>query len=321
MMKNCLRLTIALSLLTCGGALAMLVEAPDNALDTGADLIATGRVISVASGWNADYTRIMTDVVLEVSGFDKGAADARVVIRVPGGEVDDIGMLVEDMPVFEPGDVVTLRLEATSEPSVFRLYGAANAVVAHEGLDKKPQKPGGRKPPKLYSYSGYHREPASCYYRVNSGVPTGWLGAIQASDATWDEAGSQFRFYYDGITTATGPTYDGVNVVAQAFLGSGGILAQNTYWYLRKGKLVLENDMVFNTYYDWSTSGEPSKYDVQNICTHEMGHCLVLNDLYTSVAAEQTMYGYAGLGETKKRSLEQGDKDGILRIYGAPADY
>ncbi|UCG42225.1 MAG: matrixin family metalloprotease [candidate division WOR-3 bacterium] len=318
-MKNCLRLTIALSLLTCGGALAMLVETPDDVLDAGAELIATGRVISVASGWNADYTRIMTDVVFEVSGFDKGSAEARVVIRVPGGEVDDIGMLVEDTPVFEPGDVVTLRLEPTSEPSVFRLHGAANAVVGREGLDKKPEKPGGRKPPKLYSYSGFHREPASCYYEVNQGV-AGWLDAIQASNATWDAAGSVFRFYYDGTTTATGPTYDGTNVVTAANLGSGGILAQNTYWYLRKGKLVLENDIVFNSYYDWSTSGEPSKYDVQNICTHEMGHCLVLNDMYTSLAAEQTMYGYAGLGETKKRTLEQGDKDGILRIYGAAAD-
>ncbi len=315
-MKNCLRLTIVLSLLTCGSALAMLVEAPDNVLDAGADVIASGRVVSIQSGWNADYTRIMTDVELEVSGFDKGSADGRFTVRVPGGEVDDIGMLVEDMPVFEPGDMVTLRLEQTPEPSVFRLHGAANAVVGREGLDKKPQKPGGRKPPKLYSYSGYHREPASCYYEVNQGV-VDWLGAIQASDATWDAAGSLFRFYYDGTTTATGPAYDGTNVVTAVNLGSGGILAQNTYWYLRKGKLVLENDIVFNTYYDWSTSGDPSEYDVQNICTHEMGHCLVLNDLYTSVATEQTMYGWAGLGETKKQTLEQGDIDGILKIYGA----
>jgi hypothetical protein len=29
------------------------------------------------------------------------------------------------------------------------------------------------------------------------------------------------------------------------------------------------------------------------------------------------MYGYTSYGETKKRTLEESDKDGILAVYGA----
>jgi hypothetical protein len=102
-------------------------------------------------------------------------------------------------------------------------------------------------------------------------------------------------------------------------LGSG-ILAQNTYWYNRKTKIVSENDIVFNTRYSWSTTGDPASYDIQNIGTHEMGHCLVLNDLYKSYQSELTLYGYGSLGETKKQTLETGDRNGIVYIYGAGAD-
>jgi len=41
-----------------------------------------------------------------------------------------------------------------------------------------------------------------------------------------------------------------------------------------------------------------------------------LNDLYGGSDSEKTMYGYANTGETKKRSLETDDKNGIKYIYG-----
>jgi hypothetical protein len=74
----------------------------------------------------------------------------------------------------------------------------------------------------------------------------------------------------------------------------------------------------------WPSSQSTSAYDVdvQNIMTHEAGHWLVLGDLYDDMTgfvasdAEQTMYGYAGQNELKKRSLEFGDIAGIQEIYG-----
>jgi len=37
--------------------------------------------------------------------------------------------------------------------------------------------------------------------------------------------------------------------------------------------------------------------------------------LYNDLCSEQTMYGYAGYGETKKRDLNDGDIAGIKNLY------
>ena len=71
--------------------------------------------------------------------------------------------------------------------------------------------------------------------------------------------------------------------------------------------------------FTWGDAKEDSTVmDLQNIVTHELGHALGLADLYDTTAPvpEQTMYGYASTGETKKRSLEAGDKAGITVLYG-----
>ena len=299
-------------LVAAGAVQAAMIPLSRSQLAAGADLILTGTVTEARSSWNDDASVIYTDVTVAVSHLDKGSVGRSVVLRVPGGEVGDIGMAVEDVPVPAVGDRATFYLTGPVEPGVYRLFGGGQGVVSSGLLDKPA--------PKLYSYSGYHRSPASCYYHTNTSLPGDWVGVLQSADAAWDGAGSVFRFYYEGTTGSGGPTYDGINVVTRTNMGSGGILAQNTYWYIRRTKVVVENDIVFNSYYPWSTSGSPSAYDVQNIGTHEMGHSLVLNDLYQAAQAEQTMYGYANVGETKKQTLEQGDVDGVIRIYGVGVD-
>jgi hypothetical protein len=64
-----------------------------------------------------------------------------------------------------------------------------------------------------------------------------------------------------------------------------------------------------------SDSGEAGKMDFENIATHELGHSVGLGDLYTDACSEQTMYGYADNGETKKRTLEAGDIKGVQELY------
>lgn len=68
--------------------------------------------------------------------------------------------------------------------------------------------------------------------------------------------------------------------------------------------------------YGWATDGSADKMDAQNIATHEIGHGAGLGDLYANKDAEQTMYGYSSLGETKKQTLECGDIKGITKLYG-----
>jgi predicted Zn-dependent protease len=56
--------------------------------------------------------------------------------------------------------------------------------------------------------------------------------------------------------------------------------------------------------------------DVQNIATHEIGHTLGLDDLYTTSCSAVTMFGYSGYGDTAKRDLAIPDITGLQKLYG-----
>ncbi len=77
--------------------------------------------------------------------------------------------------------------------------------------------------------------------------------------------------------------------------------------------------LAFNSNYAWSTASEcPSDcLDMQNVAIHEFGHWLRLLDLnWWIFDREKTMYYQTELGETKKRSLDSDDINGIKAIYG-----
>ena len=56
--------------------------------------------------------------------------------------------------------------------------------------------------------------------------------------------------------------------------------------------------------------------DLQNIATHEIGYGVGLDDVYETACSEVTMYGYSENGETKKRTLDEPDIEGIQKLYG-----
>ncbi len=85
--------------------------------------------------------------------------------------------------------------------------------------------------------------------------------------------------------------------------------------YRLEPKLHTDCRVRFNTSWGWSTSGEAGKLDVQNIATHELGHWLLLGDLYGAGDTEKTMYGSTAYGETKKRTLESDDIAGVRHLY------
>jgi hypothetical protein len=121
--------------------------------------------------------------------------------------------------------------------------------------------------------------------------------------SAWNGASSPFAF----SSASNGHQFKA------AVNGGGNPLAVTTITH--SGSTISDVDTVFNTSYSWSTSGSGSAYDVQNVATHELGHWLSLADLSGGGDTEKTMYYSAALGETKKRTLETDDLNGINAVY------
>lgn len=112
---------------------------------------------------------------------------------------------------------------------------------------------------------------------------------------------------------------DNLNEVYFGAISDPGTIAVTIVWGTFGGppqqRKLVEWDMVFNTSYAWSASGEADKMDFENIATHELGHAMGLADLYTSACVNETMYGYADYGDTNKSTLNAGDIVGINKLY------
>jgi hypothetical protein len=160
-----------------------------------------------------------------------------------------------------------------------------------------------------------------------AGNDTTFLEAVTTSLSAWDVRSSGFSVSIDRrVSTTLFPgVVDNNNVVGWADLGTGGAIAITYISFNAQTKVVTEIDTALNSnlmFQWWIVSNQAGwstnayDVDVQNIMTHEAGHWLVLNDLYSKPTSEQTMYGYSAQNELKKRSLESGDIAGIVAIYG-----
>jgi hypothetical protein len=147
---------------------------------------------------------------------------------------------------------------------------------------------------------------------------------LKSDIAKWEGA-ADFNILGDGSLTDTVleadlEAPDDQNEVYFGEIDSSGAIAITVVWGIFSGppwgRELIEWEQVYDQVdFDWSNSGEPGKMDFENIATHELGHSVGLDDLYDDKCAEQTMYGYAAYGETKKQDLEAGDKAGVKALY------
>ena len=115
--------------------------------------------------------------------------------------------------------------------------------------------------------------------------------------------------------------YRGYNTISFGIYDNPDVIAIASVWGYFTGppsqREIVEAHILMNDGdFEWGNgSVNPSIMDVQNIVTHELGHCAGMGDVYELAAAEETMYGYSSEGEIKKRDLYKGDITGITQLY------
>ncbi len=93
------------------------------ALARRSDVVAVGHVASLLAQWDENHSRIRTQVTIAVSENVKGTSSgSSFTLVVPGGEVDGVGEMYSDMPVFRKDEDVVVFARRTPQ-GTFRVEG------------------------------------------------------------------------------------------------------------------------------------------------------------------------------------------------------
>lgn len=238
--------------------------------------------------------------------------------------------------------VIVPEVAGEEAPAIVPLGSALDNGRVVEGYAIIHYEPGYAKPP--WAGGGKGKGESKCYDFLmrgarwkatedyvldeanNDGLETNFVNSvIVASLETWD---SQVAFEIFGpedtlslVDGADTQSPDGKNELFFGNISQEGAIAVAIVWGTFYGppsaREIVEYDIVFDDPdYTWGdTTLNSSLMDLANIATHEIGHGAGLADLYETACSEQTMYGYADYGETKKRTLEAGDIAGTRELY------
>ena len=142
----------------------------------------------------------------------------------------------------------------------------------------------------------------------------GAVSEINSSFDAWEL--DVLTFTQDNDTPGTNPCTDLPNSVSfSAIDGEGDILAFASVCRNVATKVITGFRIVYDSDDTWSDSGEAGKFDLRNVGTHEAGHVAGLGHDNSPKSGCLTMYKFAGLGETQKRTLGLGDKLGMDALY------
>ncbi len=314
-----------------------------------ADVIVVGTVNAITSSWNNEKDNIYSTLKVSVEDVLAGeAGNDTVKIIVPGGEVDGITQIVTTFPTFEIGEQAVLFLNKKPaqilprrqyEAELYELSGHSQGKLEASGDEVRGMpledleegilnilENGNSDDVHVLEWYDFDDEPYNQYndqfvylgirwpgpspvvpYLVNASLARS--NEIQAAANTWSNAEEKFSFLYSGTHSRNGrAALNGQNEIMWYDLGVNYILALATIWY--EGSTILEADMVFNSRFQWSTSGW-SGHDVQTVALHEFGHWLGLDhtDVYGSIMYPQIM----GV----QHHLHSVDIAGIQYIYGS----
>ena len=159
--------------------------------------------------------------------------------------------------------------------------------------------------------------------------------AVERSFSTWAAVpDTNLSSTFVGFTGANPTSGDGITVLGyQNRPELDRTLAATNFFIDTTTGEIVESDIFFNSSFAWSTAeaGEPGRFDVESIATHEIGHLLGLSHSALGetelraggrrvLGAEAVMFPIAfSAGDTHDRTLKADDIAGISDIYGAPA--
>ena len=141
----------------------------------------------------------------------------------------------------------------------------------------------------------------------------------------WSRWNSNVVFRDLGSTDATfgadgpdGTCADGTNVITWHKF-SPEVIGAAVICFDRSGKVIRDADLALNATQHWERMTDEAEsrhsHDIQAIYTHELGHWLSLEDLYTEQSARQTMHGGTQYEQFHKRTLALGDIVGVQKAY------
>jgi len=246
--------------------------------------------------------------------------------------------------VAEKGDLIEVALPITRA-------GDSNAGDQNQGMAATPSNhtPDTNVPPSGttnntapnsdYAFTGYTWDltqyPDGVPYTINPSVAVSKyrlsqddvVSAIENAFETWNNAVAPTKLWNDNPTindtaNASMSAPGTVNVLTWGSLPQNEV-ALSYMWLNNATKRYVDVDCIFNTAYQWSIApngngtslASAGAYDIQNVCTHEVGHWGGLADLYNANDSAETMYGIVAPGQTSKTTLHPGDIAGIQSLY------
>ena len=160
---------------------------------------------------------------------------------------------------------------------------------------------------------------SSISFQSWSGLTKETRWAIDYASRQWNNKTGVTKLYHSSTQHNTNivATSDGKNLITKVSFGQTQDMMRTTIILtLVDGQFYIkEADIEINSDVPWNNTGSATCYDVQNCITHEFGHMLGLGDENRATYSESTMYFSAGIGEVKKRTLEQDDINGFNAIY------